>query len=928
VDFKVVVSSADIKRSSTINQKISFVANPQLKIWIKCVKHCPNAAVSSTFHAEVICDDCRKDLEKKFRWILNSQMLPEISQAVILPNSLTEGKHLLKVTVEQGNQKGEAEMLVNILKSPSVICSIAPPKGIEFTTEFSIECDLKTFEVFQDNNLVKKFYSGRGLLRLKASSQILVRAYQTFSSIAETNVDVDVEELKIDDVSSFVLGSSISPLHHLISTNDIASAGVMIRIASKLMTEENVALTTEVVNEISRIRLIDPESIVITTGLLKVVSEKANLNWMVRKKLADMLGKIEKSLGDITEITLNHTKSITSDIQAVVEELSTTLPLMNLQEIPIIPSHLRFDEYAEYETFDSDIIARMEICLSVGNHVEEIFKTLFGKLVKFVKSAEPAIEMNFQGQSLKVFAKNFEEFSVRTSSSHEFKVASKTKAKVTGKSMAQRRIKIGFTSFKSNHPFWFVEDNNASRSDVVILQVFDEEDRKIEKFSEPIKILHELKKLPTVEHSICVENTGDMPIFHVQLSKFSKLLIEYKVADGRTLNCLLQFNKKPQLKDFILNRSEVKAINGSASLEIASMHNNGELFIAFLPSKSNSGQCIDLHLNFHKISCEFWNGTNAAWTTEKCRVGQIVNAWTFECLCLFPGTLTATVDSTSAMLDPSRAIIATLFQNFIVLTFSTVIYLLLALVAVLLCSKKSKKNLIHLKSNHPNDEYLYIIAIATGNLKNSETSSKICMRIFGKDSTSEAIWFENDGVSFTRKSEWKFLLATQTSLGDVEKIAVWIKPSGHNISWFVDRISIADALSEKLWEFRAQKWFSLKGNQSIVFHQLTPTKSIKHECSLYRQNLLHELAGSVLSSTVEGFKKHIVTIVAVLVIVLICNALQYKQTTELNVEDEHFSYQHFEIARVLEFAVYGGAICIAFKIAVDALINLFSFLKQ
>ena len=885
--------------------------------------------IDEIFHARVVCDDCDAKQQTDVKWVLNSNAVAETSDVVILPNKMNLEENTLAVVVDQAGRTGKVSMMILPSYPPTLECKISPQQGIEFITFFTVDCSTNIFEVYQEKKLIEKFYARQGQLRLLAGDEIQIKTHH--DSATETTLTVHVNKLEISSVNEFISGTRGNlSLEHFISSNDIASAGVMIKIAASMISEKDEDLVTNILNEVLKVSMPAVESVIVIAESVKLLSEKIELNHKLRSMIGNILDKIANALNILSELSLNETKTIAENIQVVVEKLTFALEVMNIQETPNVPIDERFDDYADYDDFDGEIIDKMNNFLSTGNSIENVMNSLLFRMATFVEPFEPAIEMNHNNQKLVVFAKDFskvlgtKKFNDKSSEEVNFAVTDKTNVTINKKTVfPQQKIKIGFTTFKSD-PFWFVRHKNISKSDFFILQTFDDKSSHIKKFASPIKISHRLELPTTPEHRVCVHKSHDMPTFKTKMQTFSKLIIEFKVEAGGSLKYISQFHKKPQFKDFILRSNDVKIINGLSSFEIESQHNRGEMFIAFLPSQSNFTTCTELQLKFHKISCDFWDGKNAFWTSKFCKVGKMFDASSFECLCYHPGSLTALIESPSVQLDPVREFNINLSPSYIVIGFATSVYIAIILVTCFCSKDRKKKNFVYLKSNRPSDNVHYIIAVTTGAVKYSGTSSHICMEIFQLNSQSKIFWLNNETGKFDRKSEWKFVLATSSSFEDIEKISVWIEP-GYNCSWYCEKICITEVSTDKSWQFPAQKCFSLSEDKTKIFHEFFPTKEkdVKQKFSLFERNLHHEYAKSFLSGSLEDVRQHIVVIATVLPIVMIADAYLYGTTTWLTIEDENLDFKNYEISRVLKVSTGSFFAFTCAKLFIYSVTNVF-----
>jgi REJ domain/PLAT/LH2 domain len=930
VKFYLTVQSKKTRLSDFAIQEIQFVDSKPLFVWTKCIKNCDrNVLLHETYHAQAVCEDCNSNSEKKFKWTLNSNIISNSSRAVVLPFKLKNERNVLNVKVYEGERIGEAFLVIKPLKQPTVDCKITPSNGVEFITNFTIDCTSTAthFEVFQDNALIGKFYSKQIIAKLKASNGIQIKVIDDRGAFTEINVPISVEELTIESVNEFIMGlTTYSSLHQLIASNDFKSSAAMIYVAIKNLNEENAELMTKIIEEIYKIPLADAETILIVTDVLRKIAEKTKTEHFQRPKVGLILKEVALKLKIFHEIRSDEARNITKNVLAVVENLSFPLEIMENQNNELIPADQRLDDYLEYGDFDNEIIEKMNNLLSTGNNIEKVVKSLLQLLAKFVEPEEPAIEMTSENHKFIVFGKDFSEsLTGQNISLYSSKVVIESYNMIL-----HEIIKVSLISFKNLNPFWFVEERNLKRSSFITFEIFHVNNQKIKKFSNPIKILNFIEPMEVSQHSVCVESSNDMPTYRMKVSANSHLVVEYNVSHGQDLKYILQFNKKPQFKDFTLYKSETKTINGSALIQVPAKQNQGDFFISFLPGKTNRESCTNLSLQFYVVSCEVWNGNDGSWNKKVCNVGSVLNRTIFDCFCHQPGSFTASVEAKSAWLDPSREIKNSLDQNFIVLGFVIAVFMTTIVIFIFMsCKNELKPDIIYLKSNHPDATHLYIITVVTGALKNSGTTSQVCIEIIGTESSIGVLWLNDNGVNFSRKSELKFMLLTSSSLGNVEKLAVWIKPFGYEVSWRCDKILMFKPSTSDSWTFLVQSWFTLKNDEAEISREFFPSKDddFKKKRSLFLQNLHREYVSSFLSSRYGDFKNHLV-IATLPVFSMFINSFLFGTTTTMNIEDEIIEYQHFELFRVLKMSVASFLILVFLKILINVLIKIYYFLKR
>jgi REJ domain len=285
-------------RSSFEIQQIEFTQSDPLLVDINCVKNCGKfALIHELFHAQIVCDNCT------IQWTLDSIEVATSSHLILKPFQLKIGRNSLKVTVVKNKSNGDSEILIMTRPLPVLKdCKISPTSGIELLTLFTIICesDGVTFHIYQDDYLVGIFYSNLMHARLMRGREVEVRAESHAGALAILKFAVSVEMLEIKNASLLLqLGNeNVTSLHELIQSNDVSAVGVLIHAVIGKLSENVVDDDFEfILNQMSKIEIVDRESIEIVANILREICENFNLDHNGRKMIGIMLEKISDELG-------------------------------------------------------------------------------------------------------------------------------------------------------------------------------------------------------------------------------------------------------------------------------------------------------------------------------------------------------------------------------------------------------------------------------------------------------------------------------------------------------------------------------------------------------------------------------------------------------------------------------------------------------
>lgn len=890
-------------------QQIDFVSSMPLFIWIKCIKNCRSKVlVHETFHAQMICENCDSRLEMKVQWTLNSKIVSSTSRAVIIANKLHDSTNILQIEIKQDERVGQSMMIIRTSK-PSVqsTCKVNPTAGVEFLTLFSIECDTKAvkFKVLQDSELIGEFYSSPFKVRLKRSSSLSVQLEDVHRVVEDVQLSVLVDKLSISNVTEFLNQNGKLSLHQLMASKDFRSAVVMINVAIINLNSDDELTVEKIIIELQNVELIDNESVIIMSNILRKICEKFTISHRQRMQIGLILSKISNELSPRSSmLKFNEALDLTQNLLPVVKNLSASFQLMASQEIISAPTFFRPDDYLDYESFDSEIGDKLDNLLSAGHNMEKLMASLFKLLGKFVEPTEQTLEVESENAKLIMVS---EEFS-GSFSSKNFTIHGTTVSITAQNFKPHRIIKLGFVSFAQDNPFWFEKDGNVMQSNFFAMTTFNENGARIEKFSEPIKIspgfVESSHNWTSKKHQVCIKPLTELVNLLIKSSSYSTILINFKISNGSRLNYFSQFDEQPKFKDFLIHETEVKTIKGSSSIQIKTNKREGDFFISFFANQNEDSSCINLTINFALLSCNLWNAEKETWSRNFCRVENVTSQWNFECVCDELGSFTAVVKEPMVWIDPAREILNSMKPNFIVLGFLISSVLTFSIIFIAASRrKKTRPKVIFLKSCHPKNQHHYLIRVVS----RSGTSSEISVEVVGAESLSGKHWLDDDHRNNMRHfPESRYVFTTPSSLGKVEKIIVWIKTWGYEPSWHCEKISVQDLKSHKIVTFSVQKCFTLNQNHTEIVHEFTAATQTEAKANgnLFRQHIFKEFRQSNLSfylnQNSRRFWLKALNMSSYLILAMFAVVYTLGPTTIVNTEEENLKFKKFEVERVLK----------------------------
>ena len=128
--------------------------------------------------------------------------------------------------------------------------------------------------------------------------------------------------------------------------------------------------------------------------------------------------------------------------------------------------------------------------------------------------------------------------------------------------------------------------------------------------------------------------------------------------------------------------------------------------------------------------------------------------------------------------------------------------------------------------------YQYKASISTGAWRNSGTSARVCMILYGTDASSGVIELsctrEESRKLFSRGNTDTFLFTVDQPIGSLVKIRIGHDNSGEDPSWFLNEISITDIQANSRWKFPCYRWLGLElvdGSTTLELHSSNAKRS-------------------------------------------------------------------------------------------------------
>ncbi|XP_034143212.1 polycystic kidney disease protein 1-like 2 [Esox lucius] len=230
--------------------------------------------------------------------------------------------------------------------------------------------------------------------------------------------------------------------------------------------------------------------------------------------------------------------------------------------------------------------------------------------------------------------------------------------------------------------------------------------------------------------------------------------------------------------------------------------------------------------------CMYWDTKQLAWSTAGCWVGIESTPGLTYCRCSH-----LTMFGSSFFVMPNRVDVsltaqyfATVKQNYVVVVLLSIFFSLYLITLLWACYADrrafARRNVTLLKDNHPCASYNYLLNIQTGNRKGASTTANVTVQLIGTEVESEPhLLNDPDKPVFERGGVDMFLLTTPFPLGDLTGIRLCLDNSGGQPSWYLNKVTIQDLQTHKVWHFLSSSWLSSDRGEGLTRKTLNAAKN-------------------------------------------------------------------------------------------------------
>ncbi|XP_065660243.1 uncharacterized protein LOC105846130 isoform X4 [Hydra vulgaris] len=224
---------------------------------------------------------------------------------------------------------------------------------------------------------------------------------------------------------------------------------------------------------------------------------------------------------------------------------------------------------------------------------------------------------------------------------------------------------------------------------------------------------------------------------------------------------------------------------------------------------------FDYEMKSYCVDCNYWNESVNKWMSDGCQLEYYSTSFLVtKCKC----THLTTFGSFFVFPNPFPKFSISKLKAGYTLLVTVVIIIMLWILGLLLTRRiekydASKVGVCPLLDNLHEDKYLYKIVVNTGSQRNAGTKSNIFYTITGNVTDSGLRCLKGpEKDCFQRSSCSVLIMATQSTLGDLDFIQIWHDNSEGG--WYIKNIVITDLQTKKKFLFIGHRWIATNCNPS------------------------------------------------------------------------------------------------------------------
>ncbi|XP_054732543.1 uncharacterized protein LOC129240642 [Anastrepha obliqua] len=838
-----VNSYVSTMESDVTKQIIQITNEPKHYVFIECVRNCLTAtfAAGRKVHLRVRCPTCTA--QPTILWTVSSggSFPPNAYRIGFMPPA--SGKVTIEVSVTSGSMSGKSVMELAHNEPPTGgRCSIEPTSGVEYETEFHIECmnfaDLDvpiTYQCIAGTFTLDRTAERLVSTRLPITSNIKIVICDFLFACTETQVSVSVSAMQAPQDEAALkqfLTKPDSNIAKLLKDGHIERVMVLTDVLTRSTLTLDMAntiyyqlrglkletlLQVEQITKITRNLLatfqpLDNKRVRIFTKFLRKIS--IGFYYVITDR------EYQELLPEPYEILNNEVVEMIAEFSAKLEDMP---PGMLMQPANIGSADRLSESYAPLPDFDETVLSRIENWLDV---IFESFRCLHFVGISGAIMHEPSDDhyvLDKPGVRLDVFSiEGTKMLDIETENRKiEIIVASAMLAELEH-ILQSAQLLLQVVSFESN-PFWWYPDTEPLSTGIVSFSAYSATVplREATFLENPIEFSMPLSPSTPAHDPLTslvegyVNDSLDMPIYRIAMPVNTAAIVKF--VDPTTRLCVkLNLCTKPRSyqvrasSDIVPEKDTFHIVNDKGG--------NVWAYLAVMAADEISTRKT-FKFETTMLKCLAWDFKlrDPEWTTAGCIPKlNLTDTENLRCNCYHLSTFAGKKHTTAATeTDTARRVLTHLPVNGHMVTF----FLLLLLLFTLLfwwayySLKNHKGDLITLLDQEDyNKDFGIYVHISTGGHWQAATSANIILMFAVPQGTRKFFIYQNpEDPHLVRNSTCTLRLPLiGDDLAQPLLLSIRRDNSGRYPSWYCRNIVIEDYANEVICSFEVEDWITTK----------------------------------------------------------------------------------------------------------------------
>lgn len=842
--FSFRVSSYVSEMEQDVAKQVIEITNePKHYVYIACVRNCGKGtfAAGRKVHLRMRCVTCTT--EPTITWEVSSggNILKNTHRLGFMPPN--SGSVKVEASVTGGGMSGKA--IVELTHNPPPEggqCSIEPSNGVEYETEFHIQC-----MDFEDPNVPISYQyiaetftfdrTNERLMntRLPVTSSIKIVVCDFLFACTETQVSVSVSVMQVpqDEVAlKSLLSKPESNINKLLLDGNVERAMVLTDVLTRNMQtlamgeiifyhlrwlELETLLRVEQLTKITRnllapLQPLDDKRVTLFTKFLRMIANGFYIIIVDRE--------YQELLPEPYELLNNQVVDMIAEFSAKLEDMP---PVVRIEPANSGSANRLNESYAPLPDFDETVLTRIEHWLDV---IFEVFRCLHFVGITSTVMHEPTddhYKLDKPGVKVDVFSiEGTKMLNLETENRKIEMVMPSAMLAELEQTLHSAQLHFQVVSFERN-PFWWYPDTEPLDTGIVSFSVYSSADPLREEtiLANPIEFrmtLTDSTEMPAASTNIVegyVNHSLDMPIYRIEMPENTAAIVKF--SDPTTRLCVkLNLCTKPRSYQ-VRNSTEIVPEKNTFHV-VNDKGGNVWAYLAVMAADEISSRKT-FKFQTTMLKCLMWDFRlrDPEWSTAGCVPKlNLADAENLSCSCYHLSTFAGKKHTQAAMeTDGTRQVLTHLpINGYMVLFFLALLPLFAALFwwAYYTLDHHKGDLITLLDQEECHIEYGINMHISTGGHWQAGTTANIILTFTLPQGTRKFVVYQNPEDPHLMRNSTCTLRLPLSGDDLVQPLLLSIRrdKSGRFPSWYCRNIVIEDYANEVMCTFEVEQWITTK----------------------------------------------------------------------------------------------------------------------